>query len=270
VRIASWNVNSIRVRQTHVKAWLERVRPDIVVLQEIKCEEHAFPRAVFEELGYKSEVVGQKAYNGVAALSHRDIKIRHRALPGLAPDDSQARYIEVETEGLTVIGIYLPNGNSGGEAGFQYKIAWTDLLCERAEALMREERNFLITGDFNVCPTEFDYAAGALAPSDALLRPESRARYRRLIYAGLTDAVRALHPDSPAYTFWDYQAGCWERDRGLRIDFSLLSPRLAEVLVAAAPDRAERGETQPSDHVPIVIDLDWARPAEARPAEAQA
>lgn len=260
MRIASWNVNSIRVRQTHVKAWLERVRPDIVVLQEIKCEEPAFPRTAFKELGYEAEVVGQKAYNGVAALSHRAIKVIHRTLPGLPADDTQARYIEVETEGLTVIGIYLPNGNSGGEAGFHYKLRWMDLLCERAEALMREEKNFLITGDFNVCPTDFDYAAGALPPTDALLRPESRARYRRLIYAGLTDAVRALHPTAPAYTFWDYQAGCWERDRGLRIDFALLAPRLAERLLAAAPDRAERGETQPSDHVPVIVDLDWNRP----------
>lgn len=261
MRIASWNVNSIRVRQTHLKEWLARVRPDIVVLQEIKCEEPAFPRAAFEELGYKSEVVGQKSYNGVAALSHREIVIRHRALPGLPADDTQARYIEVETEGLTVIGIYLPNGNSGGEAGFQYKLSWMDKLCERAEALLAEDRDFLITGDFNVCPSSLDFAPGALPASDALLRPESRARYRRLIYAGLTDAVRALHPAAPAYTFWDYQAGCWERDRGLRIDFALLSPRLAESLVAAAPDRAERGMPQPSDHVPIVIDLAWGNQA---------
>ncbi|MCB8874794.1 exodeoxyribonuclease III [Acidisoma silvae] len=257
MRIATWNVNSVRVRQTHVKDWLARVRPDIVVLQEIKCEAPQFPRAVFAELGYKSEVVGQKAYNGVAALSHRDITIRHRALPGLPADDSQARYIEVETDGITVIGIYLPNGNSGGEAGFQYKIDWMDKLCERAETLLREDRDFLITGDFNVCPTAQDFAPGALSPTDALLRPESIARYRRLIYAGLTDAVRALHPTAPAYTFWDYQAGCWERDRGLRIDFALLSPRLAETLIAAAPDKAERGLTQPSDHVPLVIDLAW-------------
>lgn len=266
LRIASWNVNSIRVRQTHLKQWLARVRPDVVVLQEIKCEEPAFPRAVFEELGYKSEVVGQKAYNGVAALSHRAITVRHRALPGLAADDAQARYIEVETEGLVVIGIYLPNGNSGGDAGFQYKLRWMDLLCERAENLLRQDQDFLITGDFNVCPTDFDYAPGALSATDALLRPESRARYRRLIYAGLTDAVRSLHPAAPAYTFWDYQAGCWERDRGLRIDFALLSPRLADALVAAAPDRAERGEAQPSDHVPLVVDLDWNRAATAQAA----
>ncbi|GAB0115294.1 exodeoxyribonuclease III [Acidisoma sp. C75] len=262
MRIASWNVNSIRVRQTHLKQWLERVRPDIVVLQEIKCEEPAFPRTVFAELGYQAEVVGQKSYNGVAALSHKTISVRHRALPGLPPEDGQARYIEVETEGLTVIGIYLPNGNSGGEAGFAYKLRWMDLLCERAETLLRQEQDFVITGDFNVCPTRLDFAPGALGPDDALLRPESRARYRRLIHAGLTDAVRDLHRDSAAYTFWDYQAGCWERDRGLRIDFALLSPRLAELLVAAAPDKAERGAPQPSDHVPIVIDLDWNRPAE--------
>jgi exodeoxyribonuclease III len=257
VRIATWNVNSIRVRQTHVKRWLERVRPDIVVLQEIKCEAHAFPSAAFAELGYKSEVVGQKAYNGVAALSHRDIVIRERSLPGLPAEDAQARYIEVETEGLTVIGIYLPNGNSGGDAGYAYKLTWMDVLCDRAEALLAEDRDLVITGDFNVCPTDLDFAAGALGPTDALLRPETRARYRRLVHGGLTDAVRALHPAAPAYSFWDYQAGCWERDRGLRIDFALLSPRLAESMVAAAPDREERGAEQPSDHVPVVVDLVW-------------
>lgn len=254
------------MRQSHVKHWLERVRPDIVVLQEIKCEAHAFPAAAFEGLGYQSEVVGQKAYNGVAALSHRAITIKHRSLPGLPADDAQARYIEIEAEELTVIGIYLPNGNSGGEAGFAYKLAWMDALCNRAEALLTEDRDIVIAGDFNVCPTPLDLAAGALPPTDALLRPETRARFRRLIHAGLTDGVRALHPTAPAYSFWDYQAGCWERDRGLRIDFALLSPRLAEILVAAASDRDERGAEQPSDHVPVVVDLAWAQGAAAAKA----
>jgi exodeoxyribonuclease III len=257
VRIATWNVNSIRVRQTHVKRWLERVQPDILLLQEIKCEEPNFPALLFQEMGYAAEVVGQKAYNGVAALTRGPAPIIHRALPGLAADDSQARYIEIETNGLTAIGIYLPNGNSGGEAGYAYKLAWMDALCDRAEALLAEDRDLVIAGDFNVCPTDFDLAPGTLPPTDALMRPETRARFRRLIHNGLTDSVRVLHPDAPAYSFWDYQAGAWERDRGLRIDFALLSPRLAECLVAAAPDRAERGAEQPSDHVPVVVDLSW-------------
>ena len=255
MRIATWNVNSIRVRQTHVRRWLERVRPDVLVLQEIKCESAGFPGAVFEDLGYQSEAIGQKAYNGVAVVARQPFTVTHRALPGLSGEDIQARYIELESGGITVIGIYLPNGNSGGEAGYAYKLAWMDLLAERAEALLDEDRDLLIAGDFNVCPTPLDFAPATLAPTDALLRLETRMRYRRLIHAGLTDAVRTLHPHAPAYSFWDYQAGAWERDRGLRIDFALLSPRLAERLIAAAPDRDERGAEQPSDHVPVVVDL---------------
>jgi exodeoxyribonuclease III len=255
MRIATWNVNSIRVRQTHVRRWLERVRPDVLVLQEIKCEATGFPAAVFEDLGYRSEAVGQKAYNGVAVLARQPFTVTHRALPGLSVDDTQARYIEFESAGITVIGIYLPNGNSGGEAGYAYKLAWMDLLAERAEALLEEDRDLLIAGDFNVCPTPLDLAPNTLPPTDALLRLETRMRFRRLLHAGLTDAVRTLHPHAPAYSFWDYQAGAWERDRGLRIDFALLSPRLAERLIAAAPDRDERGAEQPSDHVPVVVDL---------------
>jgi exodeoxyribonuclease-3 len=259
LRIATWNVNSIRVRQTHVRRWLERVKPDVLVLQEIKCEAPNFPAAVFEDLGYTVEIVGQKAYNGVAALTLGPATISHRALPGLPAEDVQSRYIEIEYQGLTVIGLYLPNGNSGGEAGYAYKLAWMDALCERATALLTEDRDLVIAGDFNVCPTPLDFAPGTLPPTDALLRPETRARFRRLIHSGLTDPVRALHPGAPAYSFWDYQAGAWERDRGLRIDFALLSPRLAECLMAADPDRDERGAEQPSDHVPVVVDLDWHR-----------
>jgi exodeoxyribonuclease-3 len=169
--------------------------------------------------------------------------------------DGQARYIELEADGLTVIGIYLPNGNSRGEEGFTYKLRWMDLLIERALALLAADIPLIIAGDFNVCPTEVDLAAGALSPGDALVRPESRERFRRLLWLGLTDAVRALHPHEPVYTFWDYQAGAWPRDLGLRIDHTLLSADLAERLVAAAPDRMERDRPQPSDHVPVVVEL---------------
>jgi exodeoxyribonuclease-3 len=255
VKLATWNVNSIRQRESHVRLWLERVQPDLLFLQEIKCEEPAFPALTFQALGYKAEIVGQKSYNGVAVLSRIAFSVTHRALPGLAQDDAQARYIEVEAEGIAVAGIYLPNGNSGGEDGFAAKLAWMDLLAEHAAALLAEDKPLAILGDFNVCPEDSDFAPGALGPSDALVRPESRARYRRLLWLGLTDAVRALHPSGPAYTFWDYQAGAWPRDRGLRIDHALLSPTLAERLVAATPDRAERGQDQPSDHVPVLVEL---------------
>jgi exodeoxyribonuclease-3 len=195
----------------------------------------------------------------VAALGRVPFRVVHRALPGLAEDEPQARYIELDAEGMTVIGIYLPNGNSGGKAGFAYKLAWMDALAARAAALLAADTPLAIVGDFNVCPTDADFAPGALAPGDALMHPESRARFRRMLWLGLTDAVRALHPEGPGegpmWTFWDYQAAAWDRDLGLRIDHALLSPTLAERLVAAAPDRAERGRPQPSDHVPVVFDL---------------
>ena len=255
MKIATWNVNSIRQREGHVQRWLQRVQPDILVLQEIKCETAAFPALTFEALGYRSDVVGQKSYNGVAVLGRVPFSVNHRALPGLPSDDAQARYIEIETDGVTVIGIYLPNGNSRGDDGFAYKITWMDRLADRAEALLAADTALVITGDFNVCPTDDDLAPGALSAGDALIRPESRARFRRLLWLGLIDAVRELHPHETLYTFWDYQAGAWQRDLGLRIDHALLSPTLAERLVSAEPDRMERDQPQPSDHVPVVIEL---------------
>jgi exodeoxyribonuclease-3 len=255
VKIATWNVNSIRQREQHVANWLERCQPDVLLLQEIKCEAAAFPALTFHGLGYQAEAVGQKAYNGVAVLSRLPFAVTHRALPGLPADDAQSRYLEIETAGITIAGIYLPNGNSGGDAGFAYKLAWLDRLAERAEALLDSDTPLVIAGDFNVCPSDDDWAPGAISPTDALVRPESRARFRRLLWHGLTDAIRAVHPHGAVYTFWDYQAGAWQRDCGLRIDHALLSPTLAERLVAAAPDRQERAEPQPSDHVPVVIEL---------------
>jgi exodeoxyribonuclease-3 len=225
------------------------------LLQEIKCEAPAFPALTFHGLGYQSEAVGQKSYNGVAVLSRVPFSVTHRALPGLPSEDAQSRYIEIAADGIAIAGIYLPNGNSGGDAGFAYKLAWLDRLAERAEALLDSDTPLVITGDFNVCPTAEDAAPGAISPNDALVRPESRARYRRLLWHGLTDAVRAVHPHGAVYTFWDYQAGAWQRDCGLRIDHALLSPTLAERLVSAAPDRQERAQPQPSDHVPVVIEL---------------
>jgi exodeoxyribonuclease-3 len=255
VKLATWNVNSIRQREKHVCRWLEKAAPDILLLQEIKCEAVAFPALSFHGLGYTSEAVGQKAYNGVAVLSRVPFTVKHRRLPGMPDDDAQARYIEIEADGITIAGIYLPNGNSGGEPGFTYKLAWMDRLADRAEALLEADHPTAIAGDFNVCPGVEDAAPGTLPPTDALVRPESRARFRRLLWLGLTDAVRALHPHGPVYTFWDYQAGAWQRDLGLRIDHILLSPTLAERVTCAEPDRAERGEAQPSDHVPVVVEL---------------
>jgi exodeoxyribonuclease-3 len=255
VKIATWNVNSIRQRERHVRSWLERAAPDLLVLQEIKCEAPAFPVETFRALGYESVVVGQKAYNGVAVLSRVPMTAVLTALPGLPDGDAQARYLEVEAAGLTLMGIYLPNGNSGGEAGFAYKITWMDRLIDRACRLLEADRPLVVTGDFNVCPTDADLALGTLPPTDALVRPESRARFRELIWLGLTDALRDTHPYDRVFTFWDYQAGAWQRDKGLRIDHVLLSPTLAERMTSAESVRHERGEDQPSDHVPVIVEL---------------
>ena len=255
MKLATWNVNSIRQREPHVRRWLDRAQPDVLFLQEIKCEAAQFPQS-FADMGYRHAVVGQKAYNGVAVLARQPFEVTRTALPGLPDGDAQARYIEIATDGLTLIGIYLPNGNSGGDAGYAYKLGWMAALRARAQALLDADAPFVITGDFNVCPTDADYAPGALTPADALVRPETRAAYRALLWLGLTDAVRALHPATRLWTFWDYQAGCWPRDLGLRIDHALLSPMLAERLTAAMPDRAVRGEEQPSDHVPVLIEID--------------
>jgi len=222
VRIATWNVNSIRQREPHVCRWLAAQQPELLFLQEIKCETAVFPAAGFEALGYRAAVVGQKGYNGVAVLARVPFEVTHRQLPGLSPEDAQqARYIEVTAAGIVFAGIYLPNGNSGGEAGFAYKLRWMEALRARAASLLAADVPLVIAGDFNVCPADEDFAPGALPPDDALVRPESRARFRSLLWLGLTDAVRALHPGGPVYTFWDYQAGAWPRDLGLRIDHVL-------------------------------------------------
>jgi exodeoxyribonuclease-3 len=256
VKFATWNVNSVRIREPHVCRYLQRAEPDVLLLQEIKCEAQNFPAAAFKQLGYESVIAGQKSYNGVAVLSRLPLEVHHVALPGLPEDDAQARYLEVVVEGITIGNLYLPNGNSGGETGYAYKLAWMDRLADRAAALLEADTPFVFAGDYNVAPADIDYAPGTLPANDALIRPETRARFRRMLWMGLTDAVRITQPEGPAYTFWDYQAGAWARDRGLRIDHALLSPNLADRLISAAPDRSLRGEEQPSDHVPVLVALE--------------
>ncbi len=258
MKLASWNVNSVRQRQAHVERWLRANEPDLLLLQELKCEEGAFPADAFAALGYASAVVGQKAYNGVAILSRLPVEVTARYLPDLVPPADrthQARYVEVRAAGLVIGNLYLPNGNSGGADGYAAKLAWMDALLLHARRMLAAETDFLLAGDYNVCPADEDMAPGILGPDDALVRPETRSRFRALLHSGLTDALRAVTPQGAAYTFWDYQAGCWPRDRGLRIDHGLLSPRVAERLLTAAPDRAVRDEPQPSDHVPLVLTL---------------
>jgi exodeoxyribonuclease-3 len=234
VRIATWNVNGIRAREKNVCRWLEREQPDFLLMQEIKCEAASFP-GCFAQAGYHAAIVGQKGFNGVAILSREPAEVTHRALPGLPEDDAQARYVEVQTDGLRIGNLYLPNGNSNGDAGYTYKLAWMDRLHAHATALLDADTPLILAGDYNVCPRDEDYAQGVLGSDDALVRPATRERYWSLIWAGMTDALRALVPRGPVYTFWDYQAGCWQRDRGLRIDHALLSPTVAERLVSVTP-----------------------------------
>jgi exodeoxyribonuclease-3 len=189
-------------------------------------------------------------------LPRRDpVTTTHRCLPGLPEDDTHARYVEIETAGLRIGNLYLPNGNSNGEAGYALKLRFMDALFAHATQLLADDTPLVLAGDYNVCPEDIDCAPGVLGSDDALMRPATRERYWKLIWAGLTDAVRAMTPTGPVYTFWDYQAGCWARDRGLRIDHALLSPTVAERLRAAVPQKRERGEDQPSDHVPLMFEL---------------
>ncbi len=254
MKFATWNVNSIRQRERHVVAWLGRNQPDLLLLQEIKCEDANFPTQAFEELGYGAEILGQKSYNGVAILSKQPVEVTRRGLPGME-EDPQARYLEVRAEGVTLGNLYLPNGNSGGSDGYAYKLRWMQCLADRAQALLDADEPCVFAGDYNVCPTDEDFAPGTLPAGDALLRPETRAAFRTMLWQGFTDALRAVQPRGKAYTFWDYQAGAWRRDLGLRIDHALLSPDLAERLVSVAPDRDERDQPQPSDHVPVLVTL---------------
>jgi exodeoxyribonuclease-3 len=255
IKVTTWNVNSVRIREAHVAEFLHRERPDVLLLQEIKCEEHQFPALAFSALGYSAVVVGQKSYNGVAALHRVPVEVSLRKLPGMTEDDAQARYVEVVAEGLHVGGLYLPNGNSGGEDGYKYKLHWMAALRERALALLAADADFILAGDYNVCPTDADFSPRALSPGDALIRPETRQAYNALLHTGLTEATRALHPRETLYTFWDYQAGAWDRNTGLRIDHALLSPRPAERLLSVTIHKDERAKPQPSDHVPVSVVL---------------
>ena len=254
MKIATWNVNSIKVRIPHLMEWVKQANPDIVLLQELKTTEDQFPRMAIEELGYNMAIVGQKTYNGVAILSKAPIEIEHTSLPG-APSDEQARYVEAVVGNVRVASIYLPNGNPVETEKFTYKLAWLDRLITHAQSLLALEEAVVLGGDFNVCPTDHDVYDPKEFADDALCRPESRARFRALCHLGYTDALRALHPELGLYTYWDYQAGRWNRDEGLRIDHLLLSPQAADRLVSADVDRGPRGMDKPSDHTPVWCEL---------------
>jgi exodeoxyribonuclease-3 len=254
MRLATFNVNSIRRRAGHVRRFLDRKQPDLLFLQELKCKTEECPGLEFEGSGYRLHAVGQTGgRNGVAVLGRIPFEVVSEALPGNEAD-TQARYIEVSAAGMRVAGIYLPNGNSGGDEGYGYKLAWMARLREVAKARLDAFLPFAILGDFNVCPTELDLAPRALPPTDALVRPETRAAWRALEHLGMTDALRALHPGERLYTYWDYGAN-FDANVGLRIDHALLSPELAERLAGAEVDVAPRSEESPSDHTPVLVEL---------------
>ncbi len=259
MRIATWNVNSIRQRVDNMVAWLAERSPDIVCLQEIKCMDDAFPREAFEQLGYNVAVHGQKTFNGVALLSKHPFD---EVTPGLMGDkaDVQARFLEalVSTKSgvLRVVSLYLPNGNPPDTEKYAYKISWMDRLIAFSRERLKLEEPFVLAGDFNVIPTAADAANPAAWTGDALFLPKTREKFRTLLNLGLTDAVRAVSDDPGLYSFWDYQAGSWAKNNGIRIDHLLCSPQAADRLTDAGIDRHVRGWDKPSDHVPVYVDLD--------------
>ncbi|MGZ8364438.1 MAG: exodeoxyribonuclease III [Caulobacteraceae bacterium] len=258
MRIATWNVNSIKARLETVLTWMRQEQPDVACFQELKCQDEAFPREAFEALGYNVEIHGQKTYNGVALLSKTPLEDVTRGLPEGDGDD-HARYIEAVVSGprpVRVACIYLPNGNPIGTEKFAYKLAWMARLHRHAENLLKLEEPLALCGDFNVIPEETDADKPASWANDALFQPEPREAFRKLKWLGLTDAYLQADGTPNRYTFWDYQAVAWQRDHGIRIDFALLSPQAADRLRSCIIHRDVRGWEKPSDHVPVVIDLD--------------
>ena len=258
MQIATWNVNSVRQRLPHLLGYLGSVAPDVLCLQELKCVDDAFPRAEIEAVGYGCVIHGQKGFNGVAILSRRPIEASNFGLPG-DEADGQARYVEAvvpdEAGPIRVASIYLPNGNPPQTDKYAYKLGFMDRLVRRAAEVVAAEETAVLAGDYNVIPEPRDVYDPSAWTADALFLPETRARFRALLNLGLTDALRATTDEAGLYTFWDYQAGAWQRNKGIRIDHLLLSPRAADRLRSATIDKAQRAADKPSDHVPVRIDL---------------
>ena len=258
MRIATWNVNSIKQRLENIVTWVSARQPDIVCLQETKCIDEDFPRETFESLGYNVAIHGQKAFNGVALLSKLPFD---EVTPGLSGDgtDPQARFLEgvvSSDSGVVRVGcLYLPNGNPPETEKYTYKINWMNRLIAYSLERLPLEEMFILAGDFNVIPTEADAADPAAWVNDALFLPPTREKFRALTNLGLTDAVRAASDAPGLYTFWDYQAGAWQKNKGIRIDHLLLSPRAADRLTGAGIDKHVRAWERPSDHVPVFVDL---------------
>jgi exodeoxyribonuclease-3 len=263
MRIATWNVNSINARLETVTRWFEEAKPDVACLQEIKCVDERFPAEPFERLGYNLAVHGQKTYNGVAILSKHPLEDIRRGLPEHPEhggrDDDHARYLEAVVAGprpVRVASIYLPNGNPTGTEKFAYKLAWMGRLNAHVRALLGLEEPMALVGDYNVIPEPRDAEFPKAWAGDALFQTETREAFRALKWLGLTDAFLAADGAPGAYTFWDYQAGAWQRNNGIRIDHALLSPQAADLLRGVSIHRDVRAWDKPSDHVPLVVELD--------------
>ena len=256
MKLATYNVNGIRARLPRLLEWLDGAKPDIVCLQELKCADESLPIGDIEAAGYGAVWHGQKGFNGVAILARGDApKLRRIGLPG-DPDDTHSRYIEAEIVDLIVGSIYLPNGNPVGTEKFDYKIRWMERLIEHAAELLKSERPVVLCGDWNVVPEDRDVFSVKATQHDAVMQPAARELWRRLVSQGWTDALRAYHPtEEKLYTFWDYTAGCWQRDLGFRLDHLLCSPEAADRLIAADVDRWARGEEKASDHTPTWIEI---------------
>jgi exodeoxyribonuclease-3 len=258
MKIATFNINGIKARAQALPDWLDEAQPDVVVLQEIKSVDEAFPRDLFEDRGYNVETHGQKSFNGVAILSKLPLEDVSRGLPGDETDE-QARWIEATVVGkqaLRICGLYLPNGNPAPGPKYDYKLAWMERLRAHAQTLLATEMPVLMAGDYNIIPQAEDAKRPEAWTDDALFRPESRAAFRRILNLGFTDAFRARVQGPGHYSFWDYQAGAWNRDDGIRIDHILLSPQAADLLLDCRIDKDVRGREKPSDHVPVWAELD--------------
>ena len=258
MKIASFNINGIKARINAVADWLDEAQPDVAVLQEIKSVDEAFPSEIFEDRGYNVATHGQKSFNGVAIIAKCPLEDIVRGLPGDDADE-QARWIEATVTGdhgaIRVCGLYLPNGNPAPGPKYDYKLAWMARLEERARALLADEMPALMAGDFNIIPQPEDAARPEAWTEDALFLPQSRAAFHRVLNLGFTEAFRARHAGPGHYSFWDYQAGAWQKNNGIRIDHILLTPQAADLMQDCRIDRDIRGREKPSDHVPIWVDL---------------
>lgn len=256
MKIVTFNINGIRARLPRLVEYLERERPELACLQELKCADDALPIKDIEAAGYHAVWHGQKGFNGVAVLARgKAPTLRMVGLPG-DPDDSHSRYIEAEVDGVIVASIYLPNGNPVGTEKFDYKLRWMERLRQRAAELLTLERPVVLAGDYNVIPEDRDTFSRRAMKDDALFQPESQQAFRRIVNQGWTDALRVLHPtEEKLFTFWDYQAGAWQRDAGFRIDHLLCSPQAADRLRSAEVHKWARAEEKASDHAPVAIEL---------------